>query len=89
MIPLPVFRSAGANSGFFAAECRETSRGDPHAVGCNDARGASAAICIHSKVLALRHTWERLLDFSKNFVQSIVRESALRKCRYLVDDHFI
>ncbi len=26
---------------------------------------------------SLRHTWGRLLDFSKNFIQSVVRESAL------------
>ena len=36
-----------------------------------------------------RHTSERLLDFSKNLSQSLVRESALRECRYLVHDHFI
>jgi hypothetical protein len=38
---------------------------------------ASIATCMDSKVLALRHTWERLLDFSKDFIQTLVCESAL------------
>ena len=37
----------------------------------------------------LRHTSERLFDFSKDLSESLVGESSLRECRYLVHDHFI
>ena len=73
--------------GIFAGGLEAFERSTARLRNDNDSRRFPT--CMDSKVLAARHTWERLLDFSKDFIQTLVGESAFRECRDLVNDHFI